>query len=63
MIKILSLLAISTSVFYLPNINAHKYNGEENHIYCEYGTFTNSKNKQKTNHHGYNEKTDTLMKC
>ena len=55
MIKILSLLAISSSVFYSPSINAHSYGGTENHTSCESGAWKVDNKKTDNGYHMYND--------
>ena len=63
MIKILSLLAISSSVFYSPSINAHSYGGTENHTSCESGEVTLANDHDGNGHHYYNQKKGGLYIC
>ena len=62
MIKILSLLAISISVFYSPSINAHSYGGTENHTSCESGDWNLGGHKDRTGYHMYNDGKNKYLK-
>ena len=64
MIKILSLLAISSSVFYSPSINAHSYGGTENHTSCRKGAWgDNNDGGQFNSKHYYNSKSKSADSC
>ena len=63
MIKILSLLAISSSVFYSPSINAHSYGGTENHRECQSGDVTFANGKDGNGPHHYDRNESELTKC
>ena len=68
MIKFLSLLAISSSVFYSPSINAHSYGGTENHTKCRSGAWSDNGESgngsgQFNSKHYYNSKSKSADSC
>ncbi len=64
MIKFLSLLAISISVFYSPSINAHRFGGTPDHSECKEGTWTDDNgDQQHKSYHKHNPVLNTKGFC